>query len=110
MLKKFLKLCLILTSLFIGIAITAVGYLFFKSNSSLVGELKFDQLDGPVFIHRDANGVTYIQAEKSDKDAFFALGFAHAQDRFWQMEFQRRLVQGKLSEIFGKETLTKDKY
>ena len=67
-------------------------------------------LTGPVSIVRDQYGVAHITAQKSDLDAFFGLGYAHAQDRFWQMEFQRRVVQGTLSEIFGAKTIPQDKY
>ena len=45
---------------------------------------------------------------KTDHDAFFGLGFVHAQDRLWQMTLMRRTVQGRLSEIFGPETLEID--
>jgi acyl-homoserine lactone acylase PvdQ len=44
---------------------------------------------GPVMIERDAAGVAHIRAG-SEVDAHFGLGYAHAQDRLWQMEFQRR--------------------
>ena len=40
----------------------------------------------------------------------FGLGFVHATDRLWQLEFFRKLAMGRLSEIFGSETLQLDKY
>ncbi len=40
----------------------------------------------------------------TDHDTFFGLGFAHAQDRLWQMMMLRRYSQGRLSEVFGKAT------
>ncbi len=64
-------------------------------------------LDGPVQeieIVRDRYAVPHILS-KNDSDAFFGLGFVHAQDRLWQMTLMRRTVQGRLSEIFGPETL-----
>lgn len=60
-----------------------------------------------VAIQRDTNGVVYINA-KTDRDAFFALGYAHAQDRLWQLELERRIAQGRLSEILGKGALNQD--
>jgi penicillin amidase len=57
-------------------------------------------LSAPVEIVRDAWAVPHIFAE-SDLDAFFALGYVHAQDRLWQMELQRRTAQGRLAEWFG---------
>jgi penicillin amidase len=63
----------------------------------------------PVRIVRDAEGIPHIYAQSRD-DALFGLGFVHAQDRLWQMEFQRRTVQGRLSEIAGDSTFTTDVY
>lgn len=51
-------------------------------------------------ISRDEMGVVHIRAE-SETDAFFALGYAHAQDRFFQMEMLRRLAAGRLAELVG---------
>lgn len=67
-------------------------------------------LQGPVFVQRDQYGVPHILAEKSDQDAFFALGFVQAQDRLWQMEFQRHVTSGTLSEIFGSKTVPQDEF
>lgn len=53
-----------------------------------------------VEIVRDANAVPHIFAE-TEYDAYFALGFVHAQDRLWQMELRRRLAQGRISELAG---------
>ncbi|MFZ7089717.1 penicillin acylase family protein [Primorskyibacter sp. 2E233] len=58
-------------------------------------------------IIRDNAGVPHIMA-LSDRDAFFGLGYAHAQDRLWQMILMRRTVQGRLSEIFGTRTVETD--
>ena len=46
----------------------------------------------------------HIVSRESDLDVFYALGFVHAQDRLWQMEFQRHVASGTLSELFGKTT------
>ncbi len=64
-------------------------------------------LDAPAEIVRDNANVPHIFAG-SDQDAFYALGFAHAQDRLWQMITLRRTVQGRLSEIFGARTFRFD--
>jgi len=61
-----------------------------------------------VEILRDAEGIPHIFA-KSDADAWFALGYAHAQDRLWQMEFQRRVGRGRLSEFLGERAFDTDK-
>jgi penicillin amidase len=62
-----------------------------------------------VEIVRDNKGIPHIFA-KSDRDAYFGLGFTHAQDRLWQMTLMRRSAQGRLSEIFGSETLPSDEF
>ena len=64
-------------------------------------------ITAPVEIVRNNNDVPHIFAE-NDADAFFALGFAHAQDRLWQMTMLRRTAQGRLSEIFGQRTIKID--
>ncbi len=64
-------------------------------------------LDGPVEIRRDRYGVPHILAE-SEHDAFFALGFVHAQDRLWQLEMNRRIAAGRLAEVLGRRALATD--
>ncbi|GEM83228.1 penicillin acylase family protein [Meiothermus hypogaeus] len=73
------------------------------------GRLALKGLSAPVEMNRTAEGVLHIKAQ-TDADAFFALGVAHAQDRLWQMEFQRRVGAGRLSEVVGKATLTQDRF
>lgn len=58
-------------------------------------------------ISRDERGIVYINAQ-TDEDAYFAMGYAQAQDRLWQLELERRLAEGKLSEIFGRDTIQQD--
>ena len=62
-----------------------------------------------VSIQRDELGIPHISGS-TETDAYFGLGYAHAQDRLWQMEISRRAGAGRLSEIFGKRTLPADKY
>ena len=62
---------------------------------------------GPVEIVRNTANVPHIFAD-ADEDVFFGLGFAHAQDRLWQMTMLRRTAQGRLSEVFGPATLRTD--
>lgn len=65
-------------------------------------------LGSEVEVIRDRHGIPHIEA-KSTTDAYFALGFLHAQDRLWQMEVQRRVAAGRLSEVFGPAALDYDK-
>lgn len=60
-------------------------------------------------IVRDANAVPHIYAG-SLADAYFALGFVHAQDRLWQLEIQRRTASGRLAEILGPSALDTDRF
>ena len=64
-------------------------------------------ISAPVEIVRNNDNVPHIFG-KTDRDVYFALGFAHAQDRLWQMTMLRRTVQGRLSEVFGERTLRID--
>ena len=73
------------------------------------GSIRAEGLSAPVEVLRDRYGVPHIYA-RSAEDLFFAQGFVHAQDRFWQMEFWRRISSGRLSELFGKSTLETDKF
>lgn len=65
-------------------------------------------VSAPVEVVRDNANVPHIFGE-TDEDVFFGLGFAHAQDRLWQLITLRRTAQGRLSEVFGTSTITTDK-
>src|SRR5262249_13251372 len=62
----------------------------------------------PVRIRRDSWGIAHVQAE-SEADAFFGLGYAMAQERLWQIDFQRRLVRGELAAVLGRRFLESDR-
>ena len=64
-------------------------------------------ISAPVEIVRNNDNVPHIFGA-NDADVFFALGFAHAQDRLWQMTMLRRTAQGRLSELFGPATVKVD--
>jgi penicillin G amidase len=66
----------------------------------LDGERMVPGLGAEVTIARDSLGVVHIKAA-TEQEAYFALGFAHAQDRFFQMEMLRRLAAGRLAEVVG---------
>jgi penicillin amidase len=83
---------------------------FIYSCSKQNGTVYIKGLKGPVYIIRDSNGVPHITATTNNNDVFVGLGYIHAQDRFWQMEYQRRIASGRLSEIFGAETIKEDKF
>lgn len=64
-------------------------------------------ISAPVEIVRSTEDVPHIFG-KTDKDVFFALGMAHAQDRLFQMTVLRRAAQGRLAEIYGQGALPAD--
>lgn len=65
-------------------------------------------LSAPVQVRRDRSDVTHVQAANA-LDAWRALGWVHAQERGWQLEFNRRVMHGELSEILGEATLDTDR-
>lgn len=91
---------------FVGVvALTAIASLFLvalaaRSVQPSEGRMDMAGLSGPVTVTRDANGIPHISAQ-TRADAVQALGFSHAQDRLWQMDFLRMTGQGRLSEILG---------
>ena len=92
-------------------ALTAGGVLavhLLQSLPQLDGRLQLAGLSAPVSITRDAADVTHIEGATA-LDTWRALGFVHAQERGWQLEFNRRLMRGELSEILGPATLDTDK-
>jgi penicillin G amidase len=95
--------------LFVALA-AAAGYTWLRQSlPQLEGAVTLSGLKAPVEIVRDRYGVPHIYAG-SVEDAYFALGFVHAQDRLWQMEMNRRIGSGRLSEVLGPATLDADKF
>ncbi len=80
-----------------------------RSLPTLEGVVELSGLQNSVEVLRDRFGVPQIFAE-SKWDLFFAQGYVHAQDRFFQMELQRRAGHGRLSEVLGKSTLEFDRF
>jgi penicillin G amidase len=85
----------------------AALWLFRSSFPRTRGTIAVKGLQAPVQVLRDRYGVPHIRAANM-RDLYFAQGYVTAQDRFWQMEFWRRIGSGKLSELFGKKTLGAD--
>lgn len=87
----------------------AYYYLMRRPLPKKQGCVRLDGLHEPVEIITDRYGVPHIYAQNED-DLFFAQGYVHAQERLWQMEMNRRLCSGRLSEIFGKLALDVDRF
>ena len=94
----------------VGLGLAGLVLVYWLAARSLPDYDKTHQVagvSGPVEIVRNNNNVPHIFAE-NDADVFFGLGFAHAQDRLWQMMMMRRTAQGRLSEMFGPRTVKAD--
>jgi len=103
--KKLLKIVFVLI-IFIIVGI----WLFTKTlHPTYNGELELANISEKVTVYYDEVGVPHINAQ-SQKDAYTALGYVHAQDRLWQMELVRRISAGRLAEVFGKDLVRTDKF
>jgi penicillin amidase len=110
MFYKILRVLAIIITVLVAIAVILGGVGVYLARSSFPqtnGEVKLSGLDFPVDIYRDSFGIPQIYAQ-SAHDLFFAQGYVHAQDRFWQMDFWRHIGSGRLSEMFGKSEVDTD--
>jgi len=88
----------------------AGGYWFItKSHPQINGTLRVPGLKAQVEIVRDTMGVPHIYAHNAD-DLFFAQGYVHAQDRLWQMEYNRRVGHATLSDVLGAAAISYDRF
>ena len=109
MLKKIL-IALGVVVLVVVLVVGGGGYLFIRrSFPTTNGTIRVPGLQSEVRVYRDQWGVPNIYADNLH-DLFFAQGYVHAQDRLWQMEFNRRVGSGTLSEVLGEATLEDDKF
>lgn len=102
--RRLLRVAAFLGKFLVGTALALAVFLagvYFHVRGALPnysGTMDVVGLKAPVEIRRDKNAVPHIIAG-SIEDASFALGYVHAQDRFWQMELMRRIGQGRLAEL-----------
>ncbi|MEZ5648272.1 MAG: penicillin acylase family protein [Alphaproteobacteria bacterium] len=101
----------VLILILLMIALLAIaGWNWLRSGLPQIdGQIYLPNLKQPVQIQRDHYGIIFIKS-KTQRDAYTALGYAHAQDRLWQMELMRRAGAGRLSEIFGTRTSQTDRF
>ncbi|MBP7000632.1 penicillin acylase family protein [Amaricoccus sp.] len=105
---RWLMRAVVAMAVLAGLALGLGYYLASRSLPDYDRTLTLAGLRQKTEIVRDRNAVPHILAT-DDHDAFFALGLVHAQDRLWQMTLMRRTAQGRLSELFGVETLEIDR-
>ena len=106
---RFALKALAVIAILIALTIAAIDVLMRRSLPALDGTVTVAGLSAPVEIVRDRSDIPHIFASTKN-DALFGLGYAHAQDRLWQMEFQRRIGFGRLSEVFGPATIPQDRF
>lgn len=104
-LKRLFQIVLILILLIAAFLFYTVRHSFPQTS----GDLQISGLNKPVTVYRDRLGIPQIYADNTH-DLFFAQGYVHAQDRFWQMDVWRHIGAGRLSEMFGKSQLRTDRF
>ncbi len=111
MLRKLARGLMYVTGVLALAVILLLGWFWLAAYRALPAHDGFVVAKGvtqPVTIMRDDAGIPMITAA-SEADAYFALGYVHAQDRLFQMELMRRQGQGRLSELIGSAGLSPDR-
>jgi len=104
---RWLRWTLIGVAALAAIAFGAAWWAMHRSLPRIDGSLPASGLAHEATLERDARGVPVITAS-TRRDLAYATGYAHAQDRFFQMDLGRRLAAGELSELFGSVALKQD--
>ena len=106
--RKLLRILLTLVVL-VGL-LAGAGYFYLKQSLPVIeGTIRIAGPGAPIEVLRDSYGIPHIRAQ-SLADAYFGLGFVHAQDRLWQMDIDRRIAAGRLAEILGPKALATDRF
>lgn len=105
---RWIKRLFGLLSLLVVLAAALAAFYAWRTLPKTEGSLNLAGLSAPVKVHRDASDVTHILAG-TPRDAWMAMGYVHAQERGWQLEFNRRIMRGTLSEVLGPTTLETDR-
>jgi penicillin amidase len=85
------------------------GWLYLRGSlAQLDGERQASALHGPVTVERDERGVPMVSGQDR-LDVAYAIGFVHAQERFFQMDLLRRTAAGELAELFGPRAVPLDR-
>jgi penicillin amidase len=112
-LRKVLIVLGIVVGSIIALLLAAVlvgGSLFIQRTFPTIdGTVEVPALHSKVEVYRDEWGIPHIYAHDAE-DLFFAQGYVTAQDRLWQMEMNRRIGSGTLSEVLGDATLDDDRF
>jgi penicillin G amidase len=104
---RWLRWTLLVIAVLAAIAFGLAWWAMRQSLPQIDGNASAPGLGSEASIERDARGIPVITAN-TRADLAYALGYAHGQDRFFQMDLSRRLAAGELSELFGKLALKQD--
>ncbi|MCE7529598.1 penicillin acylase family protein [Polynucleobacter sp. IMCC 29146] len=107
--QSFWRITLFSALALITVLVIIVATYLLSAHTELSGKRVIQGLNEAVSIQFDTNEIPHIKA-KNPSDALFALGYLHASERSWQMEINRRLAAGRLSEILGEETVKIDRF
>ena len=107
MYKVFSRIIYLILGLVFAILIVIYGIISLAKPSNN-GKVVVDDILEKVSIKKDQWGIPHIEA-KNQHDALFAYGYTVAKDRLFQMDIQRRLARGELSEILGEDLIEIDK-
>ena len=105
LIKGLLRLAIAL----VVVATLAGAYLFWRAMPAYSGRETLPGLSAEARVWRDAYGVPHVFAASMD-DAMRSLGYLHASERLFQMELQRRVGQGRMSEFAGADLLNVDRF
>ncbi|UNK72632.1 penicillin acylase family protein [Microbacterium sp. H1-D42] len=106
------RIAFIVIAALIVIAVAAAFFLTWtiqRSFPQTAGEVQLKGLQSSVTVQRDDRGIPTITASNTD-DLFYAQGFTHAQDRFFEMDFRRHVTSGRVAEMFGESQVATDKF
>ena len=106
--RKALIILGLIVGTFLSVAVFGFAQLLCLSLPRLQGSVRAQGLSAPVTVARDAQGVPTLIG-RTRADVAWALGYLHAQERFFQMDLQRRRAAGELSELVGRAALERDK-
>ena len=112
-----LILLIVKLSLILIILISPPLYIYYKTQNIYKGNYIISNLNSEyeiknndtIKIYTDDYGFPHIKGN-SLEDIYFGLGFAQAKNRLWQIDINRRIARGMLSEIFGEKTVETDKF
>ncbi|MFD4420824.1 penicillin acylase family protein [Agromyces sp. NPDC058484] len=106
---RFLTVVLV-TVLVLAVVAAGLGWWTVqRSFPTTSGRIEVPGITAAVTVYRDDAGIPQLVAE-TDHDLFFAQGYVHAQDRFWEMDFRRHVTAGRVAELFGESQVATDTF